>query len=780
MRFRQVGRRPDGRLSALPSVIILLLPSLIGGGDSPAYLPRSAGPPEPEVTIPVRVFLTPEGWANPEFGDLLAGVPAEPRFRSEWLRAVSVEVDPGSLADLSNLPGVSAIRPVAGLAPAGPVDREPDFALGATLPQPASGEWINGHRPQESFDSTYGDLGSALQILGIPNAHSLGFMGTGVRIGILDGTFDPGQATVRSRPPLAVRDFVDLDGSVSPGPMDPVQAASHGTALWSLVSGDLAGVLRGGAPGAEVLLARIRGFGALEPADEDRWVAGLEWLESQGARIVLSGVSFRAFTESAYGIEDLNGDGTAATRAADRAASRGVLVLAPIGNRGPGLQTLEAPADGDSVVATGAIELSGVPAAFSALGPTGDGRDKPDLYAPGVELMAASSPGESTLAPVSGTEFAAALLAGVGALVVEAYPYEGPMEVLRILSASTPSDTGTVVGVPDVASAILFPRGVLPLQLEEVNGEGQITNLAPQFRWTAPSLHPVGLPVTFFLELSEDSLFRSVQLSDSVVGTFARRPPGPLPARSRLFWRIRAQSVQGVERATGAQGPFLVPPWVRLEVLNDPGGSELADPHPLFRWSSPELLPPAGQLTFELQVVSDRLLEILQSYPGLKEKEFRVPSPLPFNVPLRWRVIAQSAGGGADTVTSAGPFVVTSGANPPATILYQNFPNPFPNREMGLEITRIWFDLAHASRVELAVFDIRGRLVRQLVPGRNCPPAEFPAGIYGREGGPPEGPCQVFSWDGRDDRDREVPPGVYLLRLEADGVVDVRRVVFWP
>jgi hypothetical protein len=684
------------------------------------------------------------------------------------------------MGDLRNLPGVSEVRSVARLTPAGPVPN--GVASAESTPtlgrEPEAG--FRGLRWGEQVDSTYGDLGLALQLLGIPEAHSLGFNGTGVRIGILDGTFDPGHATLRSKPPLAERDFVDLDGSVSPGPTDPVQAASHGTALWSLISGDLTGVLRGGAPGAEVLLARIRGFGALTPADEDRWVAGLEWLETQGARVVLSGVGFRTFEESAYGTEDLNGDGTPATRAADRAASRGVLVLAPVGNGGPGLQTLEAPADGDSVVAAGAVELRGVPAAFSALGPTGDGRGKPDLFAPGVELQAASSPGDLTLAPVSGTEFSAALLAGAGALVVEAYPYEGPMEVLRILDASTPADTGAVVGVPHAASAILFPQGVQPLPLEEVNGEGRITNLAPQFRWTVPSLHPVGLPVTFFLELSEDSLFRPVQLSDSVVGTFARRPPGPLPPRAHLFWRVRARSIQGVERATEGQGPFLVPSWVTLEVLNDPGGSELADPQPLFRWSSPELLPPAGHLTFELQVVSDRQLEILQSYPGLEEKEFRVPARLPFNIPLRWRVIARSVGGGADTVTSAGPFVVTSGANPPATILYQNFPNPFPNREMGVEETRIWFDLAHASRVDLAVYDIRGRLVRQLVPQRDCPPAELPAGIYGREGGTPDGPCQAFSWDGRDDRDREVPPGVYLLRLKADGVVDVRRMVFWP
>jgi hypothetical protein len=351
--------------------------------------------------------------------------------------------------------------------------------------------------------------------------------------------------------------------------------------------------------------------------------------------------------------------------------------------------------------------------------------------------------------------------------------------LLRILEASVAVASTGGAGMPDAASAILFPRGVLPLPLEEIDGEGHITNLAPRFRWTAPSLHPVGLPTTFFLELSEDSLFRSVQLSDSVVGTFGRRVPVPLPPRARLFWRVRARSIQEVERATEPQGPILVPSWATLEILNDPAGSELADRRPVFRWSSPELLPPAGHLVFDLQIVSDRQLDVLQSYQGLEEKEFRVPDPLPFNVPLRWRVIARDGGGRADTVTSAGPFVVTSGANPPATILYQNFPNPFPSREMGLDETRIWFDLAHASRVELAVYDLRGRLVRQLVPRRDCPPAELPAGLYGREDGTRDGPCQSFSWDGLDDRDREVPPGVYLLRLKADGVVDIRRMVFW-
>jgi len=145
---------------------------------------------------------------------------------------------------------------------------------------------------------------------------------------------------------------------------------------------------------------------------------------------------------------------------------------------------------------------------------------------------------------------------------------------------------------------------------------------------------------------------------------------------------------------------------------------------------------------------------------------------------MRWKVVAVSSGGMADTVTSAGPFVVTSGANPPATILYQNFPNPFPSPELGSHVTRIWFDLAEGSSVELAVFDIRGRLVRSLIPGPGCPPTEFQPGVYGREAGDTGDPCQAFFWDGRDDQDRLVPAGVYLLRLRAGGVVDVRRMVF--
>jgi len=717
------------------SLTVAALPLLLGG----TFF--SASPPSPNETAPFSdstaywLFLTDEAWDSVGTPSALTRIPGRVRTQSSWLRALSVESG-GSVS---------------------------------SFPPPAP--WA---------DTLYGELGSTLRLLEVPAVHSLGFLGTGTRIGILDGLFFPDHAALRTNPPIAVRDFVEDDGSVEPGFEDPVGSASHGTALWSLISGDWPGKLTGTAPRAGVLLARVRSDEDPGGADEDRWVAGLEWLETQGARVVLSGVGFRSPSGGEHPFEELNGDVAPATLAADEAARRGVLVVAPVGNRGPEPQTLQSPADGDSVLAVGSTDTLGIPSSFSASGPTADGRVKPDLLAPGESLFAASGAGVETLEEVQGTEFAGALLAGAAALFVEAYPERGPMAVLEALESSALTRQGTANRVPRLAPAILFPDGVWALPAQDVNAQGQVTSLAPRFQWNVPTTHPLGLPVVFTLDLAEDSLFQSILVRDSVVGTFARRIQEPLPPRTRLFWRVEARSIQGVTLATAPQGPLEVPSWVSLDVLNDPGGTQIADPQPEFRWTAMDLPGPAGPFTFELHVVLDREGEVLQAYPGLGEQQHRLGEPLPFNVPLRWRVIAQARTGAADTVTSAGPFVVTGGANPPVTILYQNFPNPFPNSAEGIRETRIWFDLAEESTVALAVYDMRGRLVRRLIPGRGCGPVELPPGLYGREEGSSPDPCSTFVWDGEDDRGQGVAPGVYLLRLRAGGVVEIRRMVFWP
>ena len=73
---------------------------------------------------------------------------------------------------------------------------------------------------------------------------------------------------------------------------------------------------------------------------------------------------------------------------------------------------------------------------------------------------------------------------------------------------------------------------------------------------------------------------------------------------------------------------------------------------------------------------------------------------------------------------------------------------------------RLDFTLSRSARVELAIFDVRGRRVRLLVPAN---PA-FP-GPHAR------------TWDGLDDRNQRVPSGVYLARREVDGASRVERIV---
>jgi flagellar hook assembly protein FlgD len=90
-----------------------------------------------------------------------------------------------------------------------------------------------------------------------------------------------------------------------------------------------------------------------------------------------------------------------------------------------------------------------------------------------------------------------------------------------------------------------------------------------------------------------------------------------------------------------------------------------------------------------------------------------------------------------DTVTAVGD----ENGLPQATSISTIYPNPFNPR------TTIAFELAEAATIELAVFDLRGRLVTVL------------------ESGPlPIGRHQAI-WDGQDDKGRAVPTGTYVCRL---------------
>ena len=115
-------------------------------------------------------------------------------------------------------------------------------------------------------------------------------------------------------------------------------------------------------------------------------------------------------------------------------------------------------------------------------------------------------------------------------------------------------------------------------------------------------------------------------------------------------------------------------------------------------------------------------------------------------------------------------------STPSATLLYQNFPNPFPSPVS--RVTCIWFDLPVTTNVSLTIHDARGHLVRQLVPSPSVP-GYLPAGRYGRGATPADGTCDpAFSWDGRAADGSTVPRGLYLIRLRTSGAETIKKALF--
>lgn len=693
------------------------------------------------------------------------------RVVSRWLRAISADLDRGAVRRLARHPAVRAIRPVASLEVA------------------SAGRMA---RFQQSTDSQfYGPNFPAIRDLGIPSAHVLGFTGRGIRIAILDTGFEPGHEALSTRTVVAARDFIEGDDIVSDPPGAGLTQSRHGTQVWSILGGYRPGTIVGPAYEAQFLLAKVDAQPGDTRADEDRWVAALEWADSMGARVINSSVSFRYdFTDRPpIPYDSLNGDLTVTTRMADEAARRGIVVVVAMGNAGPAPGTLSAPADGDSVIAVGAVDAVGGPATFAqgatARGPTVDLRTKPEVAARGVGLLGASTPGTAAYETgLAGTSYATPLIAGAAAAFLQAWPELSALAVRRALVRSARRGANTDpnavgAGVPDLASAILFPEGLSTTGVATVDLDGNLTTIAPTFSWSAPLVQANARPVVYRVELATDPVFNTIILSDTVREAFSLRTRVPLRPAQALWWRVTATANTGVRRTSAVAGPIAMPNWVR-QISPAPSQVTFVDSaQPTLRWAPLEAPAPVGPFTYDVAVLTAENGELAQPViRGITTSSVRLPQPLVANVAYRWRVIAKTPAGAADTVESASPFVVTSETRPPATLLYQNFPNPFPSG--GGRTTRIWFDLADGSTVDLAIFDLRGRLVRRLIPAEaSCGAVTLEPGQYGREttGRPPD-PCVVTTWDGSDANGVRVPRGVYVLRLRAGGREEFRRIVF--
>jgi serine protease AprX len=250
-----------------------------------------------------------------------------------------------------------------------------------------------------------------LDTMGFQFFHRNKINGAGITIAIIDAGFDKAnesrafQHIYAANRVLKTYDFIDNDSNVYHG-------SSHGTSVWSLIGGNLDGQPIGLAPNASFILLRSEDQQTETMADEDRWILAIEKAYEWGADIVNSSIGF---SNVLHKRSDLNGQ-TLISKAADMAAKKGMLVVISAGNEWvTAWRTLAVPADADGVISVGGIDKEGGHSYFSSVGPTADGRAKPEVVAPGTCVAVKGN----QLHLGNGTSYAAPLVAGYLACMLE-------------------------------------------------------------------------------------------------------------------------------------------------------------------------------------------------------------------------------------------------------------------------------------------------------------------------------------------------------------------------
>jgi hypothetical protein len=230
--------------------------------------------------------------------------------------------------------------------------------------------------------------------------------------------------------------------------------------------------------------------------------------------------------------------------------------------------------------------------------------------------------------------------------------------------------------------------------------------------------------------------------------------------------------IAGTNTLAGRTGP-------RLILVSPPGRTSISlnTRTPRFAWRAASVTLPPGPWIYELFITNVATGET-RSQLGITDTVFTWRDTLQANTSYRWRVVARLANGlpiDSAVASSASSFVIAPSDAPVTTLLYQNFPNPFPAPSSST--TCFWFDLQSRSHVELTIHDIRGHRVRTMVPGQL--PAELPSGRYGRMNEIDASGCDPrLAWDGTADDGRVVPAGVYLVRLKTDAMQSSKKIVF--
>jgi len=373
--------------------------------------------------------------------------------KSKWLNMVHVR---GSQTDIAALLGLSFVDHIQyanhSLNPGG--------KLAPVSNQIAKiNKWQDTNNTQVNYN--YGNSATQVQMLNCHILHQNNYTGNGKVVAILDAGF-PGVNTAAPFQSLRTRglilggyDFVNNSTSFYTG-------NSHGTNVLSTMGANATNLV-GTSPDAGYYLFITEDVATETPLELSNWVEAAEEADRLGVDVINSSLGYFGFDNAAYSYTHakMNGQTSVASRAVDIAFEKGMICVISAGNEGGSSEPhVGTPADALRAVTIGSVTNAEIKSGFSSIGPTGDGRMKPDLMAMGSSSVISNTSG--TITTSSGTSFSSPILAGAITSFWSAFPSKTNAEIVQFVKASADRYAASVVvpnnnygyGIPDFQLAM--------------------------------------------------------------------------------------------------------------------------------------------------------------------------------------------------------------------------------------------------------------------------------------------------------------------------------------
>lgn len=396
---------------------------------------------------------------------------------------------------------------------------------------------------------------------------------------------------------------------------------------------------------------------------------------------------------------------------------------------------------------------------FSSIGPTADGRQKPDIAAPGQGISSSLSgsvdqsglttrimPGKKDYL-IQGTSMAAPHVAGAAALLLQISPTLSALQIKSLLTSTAATDAYTAstpnvhwgYGKMDVLKAAvkaINPQAIVQKQTLAYDNDGTNQILTPYL--TGSTKYAVRFSPTITGQLT------GMQVN---LTTSANRPlqgSGPLVCE---VWSNVSGSVGGVPGAK--LGSTVSQPFARLSA----GSNNYID------MTTAGVTVTAGQ-DYHLVIAMTNPLDTIKIRTDAVTP---VANRSSYYDGTKWiNLVASNSGANfqqnirmrAMVTSVTGLVSVDQQASVPKVFeLGQNFPNPFN------PTTTIRYSVPVQGRVRLRVFDLVGREVASLVDEVET------TGSY------------VVNWHGSDNFGSPLASGVYFYKLEGSGAQITKKMI---